>query len=352
MENSDLELRRICVTGSAKIVLPDLKNGKAVKFLSILKSRNIELTSDVRADYLLAIDHNESSFKQFLKRGGDPKKTILLRLEPPTVFPAQYRKSIEKKYANIFTPGSILQASDNFIGWPYQKQADPNFPTLVDTWQRPESTFREFTYVHWAKREITLSMIAANKVAPSSNENYALRRNFARSLNSLNFHLYGPLWNDSLRNKLKHRFSVAYFALRQGVIPNMNSIYGNLFFKYPRSLGTTVDKHEILLRSKFSLVIENSNTYVSEKIIDSMINGCIPVYFGPNLSDVNLPTEIAINYDGPINSLCNYLQEMSEEEIRYRLRAISIFLHSSSFKELWLEDSVYTKIADEIFPLV
>jgi hypothetical protein len=62
---SDLEVTRIFVTGSAKMVSPEYKTGKAVKLLSILKSRNIELTSEINADYLLAIDHNKSSLKQF-----------------------------------------------------------------------------------------------------------------------------------------------------------------------------------------------------------------------------------------------------------------------------------------------
>jgi hypothetical protein len=352
MEICDLVVKRIFVTGSASIGLPECKVGKAVKLLTILNSRNIELTSEVSADYLLAIDHNKSSLKEFIKRGGDPNKTILIRLEPPTVFPAQYKTSIANKYATIFTPGSILQNSNSFVGWPYQKQADPNFPTLITSLDESHIAFGEIDFKDWANREIALTMIAANKVAPSFAENYALRRNFAQNLDSLNFHLYGPLWNDSLRSKLRHRISVAYFALRQGVFPNIKSVYGDLLYKYPRSLGMVDDKHEILSKSKFSLVIENSNTYVSEKIFDSLLNGCIPVYFGPNLSDVNLPTEIAIRYEGPINLLCSYLQEISEEEIQGRLKAISLFLHSKNFKDFWLENSVYTRIADEIFPQV
>lgn len=335
----------IFVTGSAKVVMPDQGICKASKLLSILQANGFEIIFDAKADYLLAIDHNKLAYKKFINEGGRPERAFLLRLEPPTVFPSQYRKSVEQKYGTIFTPGSVMQNPGEFIGWPYQIHADPNSPSRGAVKIEEFIANSQFEYRNWVNRKIFLSMIAANKVAPVPAPRYALRREFARKLQSLDFHLYGPLWGRSLRSKMKHRLAVSYFAIKQGTIPDFISIYGDLFSKYPRSLGPIDDKHRVLKNSKFSLVIENSDTYVSEKLFDSLINGCIPVYFGPGLEAAGLPDGIAIQYDGAPHKIFNFLSGISEFEIREKLEAISQFLKSEHFEAHWTEASVYKSIA-------
>ena len=341
-------MRTIFVTGSAKVIMPEQGTCKASNLLSILQLSNFELTFDAKSQYLLAIDHNKSAYKNFISGGGTPERAFLLRLEPPSVFPAQYRQSIEKRYGTIFTPGSIIQKSEDFVGWPYQIHADPNSPAesrvRIEGLRLPS----QIDYKAWANREIFLTMVAANKVSPALGRGYALRRKFARSLKTSDFHLFGLLWHDSLRLKLRHRLAVSYFAIRQGTMPNLASIYGDLFFKYPRSLGAVEDKHMVLKNSKFSLVIENSDTYVSEKLFDSLINGSIPIYFGPKLGDARLPDGIAIQYGGPPDKIVDFLSGMSEIDIQHKLQAMSRFLNSDNFKNDWFEANVYENIASLI----
>jgi len=341
-------MKRMFVAGSVKVKMPSSGAGKATKLLSILSSSDFELTVDAEADCFLSIDHNEVAYRSYLRMGGTPDRAFLVRLEPPSVFPAQYRGSIAEKYRCIYSPGSVLQNPSGFFGWPYQKYANPNIPT-VSAEGIDESFYPEITqYYEWVNRSIVLSMVAANKVAPAFGQHYALRRKFAHNLQSLDFQLYGPLWSAPIRLKIRHRLAVTYFAIRQGTIPNLNSIWGNLLFNYPRSLGEVHDKHEVLKDSKFSLVFENSDTYVSEKLFDSIINGCIPVYFGPELSKVGLPDNLIIKYMGPIEDLVLFLEELSQDTIQEKLNAISEFLHSKDFKENWFETSVYQRIVKDI----
>jgi hypothetical protein len=42
-------------------------------------------------------------------------------------------------------------------------------------------------------------------------------------------------------------------------------------------------------------VIENDSTYVSEKLLNALVAGCIPIYSGPPLSIYGIPSEVAIN---------------------------------------------------------
>ena len=325
--------------------MPDQGSCKASKLLSILQINALKITFNANADYLLSIDHNKLAYKKFIKGGGTPERAFLLRLEPPSVFPAQYREAIESRYGTIFTPGSTLVSSEDFIGWPYQIHADPNSPTYstggIEKFVAPS----HIEFGEWRHREIFLAMIAANKVAPTLGQNYALRRKFAKNLKSPDFHLFGTLWSDSFRLKLRHRLAVSYFAFRQGTLPSIVAIYGNLLNRYPRSLGSIQDKHLVLKNSKFSLIIENSNTYVSEKLFDSLINGCIPVYFGPKLDRVGISSDLVINYRGSPNNLIQTLANLSESEIQLKLDAITKFLSSDSFKDNWFESNVYENIA-------
>lgn len=345
---NEFDVNRIFVAGSARVIMPNVGISKASKLLSILSTNDVQLNIDAGGDFFLSIDHNKSAYKRYIRAGGKPERAFLLRLEPPSVFPSQYKKSIEKKYGCIYSPGSTLQSPSNFFGWPYQKLANPNVPTLSSSSVDDLLTSEVATYSSWASRSIVLSMVAANKVSPSFGQNYYLRRKFAHNLKASNFQLFGPLWSSSFTKKVIHRLAVAYFALRQGTIPSLPSIWGNLLFQYPRSLGEVSDKHLVLKNSKFSLVIENSNTYVSEKLFDSIINCCIPVYFGPKLSTIGLPENLAIYYDGPEKDLVNFLKGFAKVEIELRLNAMSDFLQSQDFKLNWLETAVYTRIAKDI----
>lgn len=341
-------MKSIFVAGSAKVVMPNVGMSKASKLLSILSSNKVQLTIDVGGDFFLSIDHDKSAYKSFIRAGGIPERAFLLRLEPPTVFPSQYNKSIEKKYGYIYSPGSTLQNPSDFFGWPYQKLANPNIPTLSARSIDDALDFQVVTYSSWVNRSITLSMVAANKVSPSFGRNYSLRRKFAHSLKTLDFQLFGSLWSCSFLKKVRHRLAVARFAIRHGTMPSLLSIWGNLFFRYPRSLGAVSDKHLVLENSKFSLVIENSNTYVSEKLFDSIVNCCIPVYFGPKLSTMGIPEDLAIYYDGPEQGLVDFLKRFTEVEIQHKLDVLSEFLHSKEFKFNWTETAVYTRISKDI----
>ena len=119
-----------------------------------------------------------------------------------------------------------------------------------------------------------------------------MRRRLANQLSAHNLDTYGPLWNASLSSKLFHRISVGLNALKGGFIPNLLEIYGNLHWKYPTYMGEPMDKHRIIQQYRYSLVVENSSDYCSEKLFDVVINGSIPIYVGPNLDNYEIPNSL------------------------------------------------------------
>ena len=71
------------------------------------------------------------------------------------------------------------------------------------------------------------------------------------------------------------------------------------WFGKPRNyLGEAVNKVEVMSDYKFALVIENDQSFVSEKLFDALFAGCVPIYVGANLDFLNLPSGLVFE-SGP-----------------------------------------------------
>lgn len=347
-------MKTISVIGSAPILLGVPGVGKAWKLLEKLEKHGYRLTNDLTGDYILAIDHNQLMMKRLISEERRSRPKCLLRLEPTSVFPSQYSKRVASHYGLILTPGQVDEEGLALTkyGWPYQYHYDPVSPSIQD----PELSEKlqllsgkgENSLDSWRARPILVSLIAGNKVTPTNEKNYSLRRKVAKKSSPSILQVYGPLWTDNLFVKLRHRMAVAYFALRQGQVPNAHSIYGDLFSQYRTTKGFIPNKHAILQQSRFALTIENSNSYASEKLFDALINGSIPIYVGPKLESLGIPRDVAIEADLYSTEIPEIINSLDEHRILTLLNSGNTFLRSSNFKSKWTAESVYTEIALEI----
>jgi len=89
------------------------------------------------------------------------------------------------------------------------------------------------------------------------------------------FELYGMGWN-----KPSPAFDV--FGKVRRSIPSLRvKLFG--YMPFPSYRGEVRDKGEVLRRSKFSYCYENTrnlSNYITEKIFDSLLYGCVPIYWG------------------------------------------------------------------------
>lgn len=100
-------------------------------------------------------------------------------------------------------------------------------------------------------------------------------------------------------------------------------------------IGELDNKYTYLSNCIFNLVIENSIECggISEKIIDSLTAGCIPIYKGsPNVHDY-IPKECFIDLRNfsTLEELSLFLLRISEEEICNMQQEIEKFLESSNY---------------------
>jgi hypothetical protein len=159
--------------------------------------------------------------------------------------------------------------------------------------------------------------------------------------------IFGEFWKAGFYAKLRYRFGVARFTLASKGSLSLKGVLTDLLTNYPNVDGKIVDKHTVLINSKFSLVIENSSDYISEKLLDSLIDGCIPIYMGPSFEGTALNEDLVIRFESVPIDLIDHLETMSVEDIKKKLIAIKSFIESQRFLD-WDASLVYRQIATRI----
>jgi hypothetical protein len=137
----------------------------------------------------------------------------------------------------------------------------------------------------WLERDIFVSSISSNKnaVFNSLYSIYYKRNSLIKNFDAhygADFHLYGGGWElrdhpVGLLSKIFFRIKGFHFLLKRKVA----------LVSYK---GKCLSKRAIMQRSKFYLCIENTQYpgCLTEKIIDCLSFGCVPVYLGPADVDV------------------------------------------------------------------
>lgn len=347
---------KVCVGGAARI---DYSKDRLGKFnnqlLAFLDDSDFIIGGMENSDIFLLINYSSSAYRKYKKLGKDINRCILLRTEPESIFPAQYKKRVTRKFGLVITTGQQLEEKENlfYVCHPYSYLKNPNLqmslgPSLGSILESNEFDGL-FNLENWWRRPIIVSLIASNKVSCQNNSNYALRRKLAANFNPNLLEVYGEMWNKQYTKKLRHRLGVILHCLRNFTIPSIKSVYGSFFYEYKSFKNKLDDKHSIVKQSKFSLIVENSNTYVSEKLFDAMINGSIPIYYGPNLEEMGIPSsKLVLNLNSPLAQVEKKILSISKLEVQEYLESIKSFLRSDVFLYDWLDQGVYAKITRKI----
>jgi hypothetical protein len=201
----------------------------------------------------------------------------------------------------------------------------------------------------FAERNIFACLISSNKVAPwfGPNDLYAERINVIRwyEKNALPlFHLYGRGWG-----KPSHVFSRRDKLLRR-VARLRTQLFG--YKPFPSWQGEVNFKAEILSNAKFSYCYENVSDmpyYITEKIFDSFLSGCVPIYWGANNVLDYIPADCFIdrrNFNDTAG-VHKYLLSITPEQHAQFQQNIAKFLESEK-GHLFSAENFATTIANTI----
>jgi len=253
-------------------------------------------------------------YKDLPKKLPDSKdvgKSYLIMNESPLVRPDNFDIEKHKYFHKIFTWNDELVDNKKYFKFNYSFVIPKEIPK---TFNKPK----------------LCCLIVGNKDSDHPNELYSERKKLIRwfEANHLeDFDLYGVGWNE-------YRF--------KGIKPfralNRISIVRKIMFKYfgeyyPSYKGKVVNKFETMQYYKFAICYENIKDisgYITEKILDAMFAGCVPIYLGAKNVSEHIPKNSFIDKRDftTYEELYSNIKNIDEKEYMDYLHNIELFLQS------------------------
>jgi hypothetical protein len=260
------------------------------------------IESSINADIFLAIDHRKSELGLLSERASKNRFNILFRSEPECIIPSGYKEESLAVYDKTLTFGKP-RTSPKFEFWPQFWDKSLHFK---------------------ANRKEKIALINANKLNFHKTEMYSLRRKAAKTLDDVD--LFGMDWNISFVLKMK----IFVIELRKEPLKSLFTFPFHIdkwFHKWPE-IDAPQDKIKLLKEYKYALVIENSRSYMSEKLFDALQSGCIPIYVGPRVEDFGIPPELVIQSPASLSGI----------KVAFKkAKSLDYLKHQKNIRE-WLED--------------
>ena len=307
---------------------------------------------------LINFEHDPLAYRKFIAGGGDCNNAYLVRIETDSVLPRQYRSKISKLYKEIFTMGSVEEdfGHGKYLHHPFEYMPHQQSTKLPNQNHSLSEVLNEIRdkgfdeYEQWQSRPLEITAITSNKAGHSNKANFLFRMRYLRECKDSEFHLFGPNWDGFSLNLLVSRLRGLVWSIRSFQLRVSNTFLRGIFWKYPRNCGRIHDKYELLKKSRFTLVFENSDNFLTEKIPEAMVFGAIPIYFGTRIQDFSLPEGSFISFSkdtSPI-SVTEYVRGLTPENIQSLRQKAFDFVTSENFIQYWTSDGVYREIAHEI----
>jgi hypothetical protein len=267
--------------------IADIKNVLFSKQIDLYEIRNLKNVNFLDTIIFIDVINPDLILKKY---NVICNKKILILKEPPVVEPQLWKKDVVIKYNYILT---------------YNKDFVKKFKNLTNIIFSLMPRNLDSIPFNFPKKK-KCCMFAANKISNKKNELYSERKkiiNYFFQKKDDFFDLYGPNWNLYLFQI--NNFTIKFYRFKK-----------IKFYK-----GVTSKKLETMSKYTFSFCYENMknfNGYISEKIIDSMRAGCIPIYVGPKNVVDYIPKNSFIDASGfnSIDKLILHLQNMTTSRIK------------------------------------
>jgi len=246
----------------------------------------------------------------------DKDKSYLLAIESSIIRPDNFDKSKHSHFNKIFTWNDNLVDDNKYIKINY-------------SFSLPKEITKEI------RRKKLCCLIVSNKISSLKNELYSERVTLVEWFeeNHINdFALYGFGWDSFM-------FSSRKFIRGLNKLPFIKEVIYKLFGKKYKSYKGKVDsKLETMKNYRFAIAYENvkdENGYITEKIFDVLIAGCVPVYWGAkNITDYVLEECFIDRRKFKNNTeLYNYMKNMKDHEYLKYLINIEKYLNSEKAQQ-------------------
>lgn len=204
-------------------------------------------------------------------------RSVLVLLEPRVTAPQMYTKSVVGRYGLRFAASPL---------WAAEIDASPFlWPQTFVLGPRQES-----------RHQFDATMINAEKRSAVEGSLYGLRRAVIKEMDErgMDLAIFGPGWDSAPSARLRQGAKATARAIAAGLHPQVGEAFGDLAIWPRRWQGQIQNKAAAFSKAPVSVIIENSADYVSEKLVDAVSAGVVPMYVGPRLDLFGLPTDLVI----------------------------------------------------------
>ncbi|HBA61030.1 MAG TPA: hypothetical protein DCZ92_09465 [Elusimicrobia bacterium] len=288
---------------------------------------DVYLAENTIPDAVLFLDIPLRPVNELLGKWADRVFKCVLLQEPETIVPQNWDFSLHKQFDRILTWNDGLVDNKFYFKFNYGNVLPQSIPKDL------------------SKKKNLCVVIAGHRKSAHPVELYSKREEVIRWFEAHHpgeFDLYGRGWDEYLFQgpRLWRALNRIKF-LRKILAP-----------RFPSYRGEAARKLDVLGKYKFSVCYENNcgmPGYISEKIFDCFLAGCLPVYWGaPNIKE-HIPQECFLDkrefHD--YEALYKRMKEMTDAEYLSRLQAIETFLNSEKGRSFSVERFAKT-IADAL----
>lgn len=306
------------------------ESGPWVEFFRAISEEGNEFVALEENPDVVVFMNNHSNLHKELNRRKSKSLRILVLWEPKVTRPSNFDSRILQEFNRIFSPSELWISGSNveYFSWPQ---------SAFNLWKSK--------WIDWEQRRNRILAFQSNKFSFVNGEMYSLRREVVKKLTE-DIDLFGVGWGT--RRHIGLQLGKAAYnqyrwnGFREWKIPR------HCFFEPSNYRGYTVEKMKLLLESKFSLVIENSQDYISEKLFESAVTGNIAIYVGPKLSTFGLP-RLAIEAQDSVSGVLEAIERArTDENLVVEIRkTISEYLSSDHYLAM-KNDLVLKTLANRI----
>jgi hypothetical protein len=299
---------------------------------------------DSTAHIFVSIQHNRKAYKA-MQRTKSLSHKILVSYEPKTVSAEEYRKSVVEAYDSVIRWSPLHRTSDRETVAP----AGIYWHSLAqEHLTKHSSRIRNWT---------SIALINGHKHSLIKGSLYSLRRKvmetLAGALPGFSLALAGARWEAGKLYVVEANLRSLYLALRSGNMPDPRG-FSKKIKKHPNLniVGPVDDGLDFLSRATFAIVIENEATYVTEKLPNAILAGCVPIYCGPNLAEFDIPSGVCIQVEATPQSFVEAMEKVTPEIANAIKKAGQDWLLSPKTAEKYSYDSAMSNLADKIIQAV
>ena len=251
---------------------------------------------------------------------------VLVRNEPHVVAPWNYSPRNIALFDYIVDFGRFKNESSLVLPWPQVWPKDwESYATSNDRLRRAV-------------------VINANKLSLFGGELYSLRR---RVIDSGYVDFFGPNWDSDFMHRLRILLGETLIWIRNPRPIALSSTFG-WFRKHAGYSGVSKNKLQTLSNYKVAFVAENSREYMSEKLLDVLFAGCVPVYVGPPVARFGIPEGLVIEVEPNVESVKAGIDFGLSLDRELWLSKLEAYLRAEGTKEYWSSERVLQDLVSNL----